>query len=134
MIPAQRLMLRGRQRAESLMLDACTVRPVTGNATDSLTGVVSTTYGAPVYSGKCKLQRFRGAFPSNPQAGEHQWTVAPLELHLPVAGSSAVSTGHVVEVTGSVDPENVGRVFRVRSGDRKSFQTAIRFALEEVVA
>jgi hypothetical protein len=134
MIPALRLALRGRLQAEALMVDACTVRPVSGSATDPVTGVVSTTLGAPVYAGKCKLQRQRGAFPSTPDAGEHRWTVAPLELHLPVAGSGAVETGHVVVVSASVDPENVGRRFRVRSGDRKSLQTAIRFQLEEVVA
>lgn len=115
------------------MVDACTVKPVAGNATDPSTGVVTTTYGAAVYTGKCKFQRQRGAYPSNPEAGEHRWTVAPLELHLPVAGSGAVSTGHVVEVTASVDPELVGKRFRIRAGDRKTFATATRFSLEEVV-
>lgn len=134
MIPALRLVMRGRRQAEALMVDTCRIRPVAGNSTDPVTGVVTTTYGAAVYQGKCKLQRQRGAFPSTPDAGEHRWTVAPLELHLPVVGSGQVETDHVVDVTASIDPENVGRRFRVRSGDRKSLQTAIRFQLEEVVA
>lgn len=115
------------------MVDACTVKPVTGQATNTTTGVVTPTYGAPVYTGKCKIQRLRGAFPSNPDAGEHRWTVASVELHVPVAGTAGIKTGHLVTVTSSVDPDNVGRQFRVRSGDRKTFQTAIRFQLEEVV-
>lgn len=129
---ARGAMLRGRRQAEALMLDACTVKPVTGHTTNPTTGVVTSTYGTAVYTGKCKLQRQRGAFPSTPEAGGHQWTVAPLELHLPVSGSAAVSVGHVVEITASVDPALVGKMFRVRAGDRKSFQTAIRFQLEEV--
>jgi len=32
-----------------------------------------------------------------------------------------------------VDPQNVGRKFRVKSGDRKSLQTAIRLIVDEVV-
>jgi hypothetical protein len=134
MTAAIRLVERGRRAAEALMVDACVIRPVVGNVTDPATGQVTTSYGAPVYQGKCKIQRLRGAFPSTPDAGEHRWTVAPLELHLPVAGTAAIETGHIVEITAAVDPENVGRRFRVRSGDRKSLQTAIRFQLEEVVA
>jgi hypothetical protein len=126
-------LLRGRVRAEALMVDACTIRPATAHATDTSTGVVSTTYGDPVYSGRCKVQRLRGAFPSNPEGGEHRWTVAPAEVHVPVAGTAGIRVGHLIEITASLDPNIVGRLFRVRSGDRKTFQTAIRLQVEEVV-
>lgn len=130
---AAALVRRGRRHAEALMVDVCVIRPVAGHTTDTTTGAVSTTYGAPVYSGKCKLQRQRGAAPSNPDAGEHRWTVSPLELHLPVDGTGALTTGHVVEMTASIDPALVGKRYRLRAGDRKTFQTAIRFVLEEVL-
>jgi hypothetical protein len=119
----------GRRRAEALMLDTCRIRAITGNSTDPSTGAVTPTYGSVLYQGKCKLQNQR-AFPSTPDAGEHQFTTTPNDLHLPVTAPSTVTTG--VEITASVAPLNVGRTFRVRSGDRKSLQTAIRFQVEEV--
>jgi hypothetical protein len=115
------------------MADTCTIRPVDGVTTDPDTGVVSPAYGDPVYSGRCKLQQMRGSFPSTPEGGEHRWSVGPLEVHLPVAGTAGVAVGHVVEVAESFDPDNVGRVFRVRGGDRKTFATAVRFQVEEVL-
>jgi hypothetical protein len=114
------------------MVDTCRIQRVTGTTTDPVTGVVSSTYGT-VYEGRCKIQRFRGTFPSNPAAGEHSWTVAPIELHVPVAGTAAIGTGDLVVVTASFDPLNVGREFRVRTHDRKSLQSALRLAVEEVV-
>jgi hypothetical protein len=125
-----RLVRAGRRQAEALMLDRCTIKAVTGNTTNP-DGTVTPTYSAPVYTGRCKLQNWR-SFPSNPDAGEHQWTVTPTFLHLPVAVSGTVGTGHLVEITSAVDPVNVGREFRIRSSDRKSLMTAIRFQVEEV--
>lgn len=127
-----RLVRAGRRQAESLMLDACTIKPVTSNTTNPTTGAVTPVYGAAVYTGKCKIQNQR-SFPSTPDAGEHKWTLSPNELHLPVVGTAAVDTGHIVEITASaLDPANVGRRFRVKAGDRKSLQTAIRLLVEEV--
>jgi hypothetical protein len=124
--------LRGRRRAEAQMLDACTIRPITGHGpADPDTGVVPTLYGAAVYTGKCKIQTQK-PFPSTPDAGEHLWTVGPLYLHLPVVGSENVATGHEVQITASVDPANTGRIFRVKSGDRKTYATAYRPLVEEV--
>lgn len=114
------------------MLDTCRVRKVTGNTTDPVTGVVTPAYGPAVYQGKCKLQQLRGSLPSTPDAGEHRWTVGPLELHVPVTGTGAIQTGMVADILTSVDPANVGRVLRIRIGDRKSFQSALRLAVEEV--
>ncbi|MBB1153995.1 DUF6093 family protein [Amycolatopsis dendrobii] len=124
--------LRGRRAAEALMLDTCRIRAVTGDTTDPDTGVVTPAYGDPVYTGKCKIQAQKSVFPSTPDAGEHQWTVVPMELHLPVDGTEAVGTGLVAEITASVDPVNVGRIFRIRSGDRKTLQTALRCQVEEI--
>ncbi len=124
--------MAGRRAAEALMQDTCVIRPIVGEATDPTTGVVTPVYGAPVYEGKCKLQQPKGGYPSNPDAGEHQWTLVPLFLHLPVDGSGSVEVDHHVEMTGSFDPRNVGRVLRIRSSDRKTFATATRFVVEEV--
>jgi hypothetical protein len=129
---AGRLALAGRRRAEAIMVDQCTIRPITGHGpADPDTGVVPTLYGAALYAGKCKIQTQK-PFPSSPDAGEHLWTVGPLYLHLPVVGSENVATGHEVQITASADPANVGRIFRVKSGDRKTYATAYRPLVEEV--
>ncbi|OQO89926.1 hypothetical protein B1813_18985 [Saccharomonospora piscinae] len=129
---AQEAVLAGRRAAEAVMHDSCVIRPIVGDTTDPTTGVVTPVYGQPVYEGKCKLQQPKGGYPSTPDAGEHQWTLVPLFLHLPVDGSAAVSVDHLVEITSSFDPHNVGRVLRIRSADRKTFATATRFVVEEV--
>ena len=114
------------------MLDTCRIRAVTGTTTDPVSGVVTPTYGPVLYQGKSKLQS-QQPFPSNPDAGEHQWTPTPLYLHLPVTVSAAaVVPGLFVEILSSVDTVNVGRQFRVRSNDRKTLQTAVRVLVEEV--
>ncbi|SFO59754.1 DUF6093 family protein [Amycolatopsis rubida] len=127
-----RLVRAGRRQAEALMLDTCRIRAVTGDTTDPDTGQVTPAYGDPVYTGKCKIQNQKAAYPGNPDAGEHQWTVTPVELHLPVTGTGSVGSGLVAEITASVDPANVGRTFRIRSGDRKTLQTALRCQVEEI--
>lgn len=129
---AVRLAAAGRRQAEAIMVDTCRIRQVTGETiTDPVTGQVTPEYGDPVYEGRCKIQNQR-SFPSTPDAGEHQFTLTPNELHLPVAGTGGVATGQLVEITASVDPVNLGRKFRIRSGDRKSLQTALRCQVEEI--
>lgn len=123
---------RMRAAAESLMVDACVIRRIVGETTDPTTGVVSPVYGAPVYEGKCKLQQPRGGYPSTPDAGEHQWTLVPLFLHLPVEAGGGVKVDDRVEITASSDPSNTGRVLRVRSLERKTYATAARYLVEEV--
>ena len=112
------------------MVDVCEVRRTDPDASPVTNpdGTVSRP-STIVYSGRCKVQSSR-PWPSRPDAGEHSWTVLPLEVHFPVTAD--VRTGDVVTVTSSFDPLNVGRVFRVTSGDRKTFQTAYRPRVEEV--
>ncbi|MBX6360101.1 MAG: hypothetical protein IRZ03_08480 [Acidobacterium ailaaui] len=125
---------RGRRAAEALMVDQCTIRAESDEVTtDPVTGVVTPVPGKVVYTGRCKLQLTRGAFPSTPEGGEHRWSMAPLEVHIPVSGTSAVNANCVIEVTASSDPANVGRRFRVRAGDRKTFGTSIRLIVDEVI-
>lgn len=139
---AARLARRGQRRAESLMADECTIRPVTGETTDPVTGVVTPIYGALVYGpnvlpseGKCKVQNQRLRYPEEPNAGEHSFLTAVTEIHLPVADdASSVRAQHVIEITASLNAANVGRRLRVKSLDLKTYQTAVRLITEEVLA
>lgn len=118
----------GRQLAESLMTDTCVIRRKSGRATDPTTGVVGDVW-TPVWGGPCKLQE-RETQARNAQAGERVVVVARPELHVPV-DSPLVQVDDVAEVTGSLDPENVGRRVRIASLPVGSQKTARRYPVEE---
>lgn len=129
---AQTTVLRGRQAAEALMLDACTVRRVTGTSTNDSTGVVTPAH-TTVYTGKCKLQR--PAAGGRHDVAEASVVVAPLELHLPVAGSETVTVDDVATVTASaMDTGLIGRVLRVVGPAGASLRTARRLPVIEVAS
>lgn len=130
--------LKGRRRAESLMVDACTVEHATGQTLDE--DPASPTYGQyvttyeTVYQGRCKVQMNSGV-PSTPRAGGQEFTIQRTEVHLPVVGSEGVRPDHRVTVTAAtLDAGLVGRVYTVASIPAKSFATARRLVCEEVTA
>ena len=124
--------LRGREAAEALMLDACTVTRPGDPVTDPDTGSV-TPGSTLVYSGPCKVQQTISQA-SNPSAGGHSFTVQDSRVDFPVtAGPLAVDD--VVTMAASVlDPQMVGRVFRVTELFHKSYATAQRTTVSEVVS
>lgn len=131
--------LRGRQKAESLMQDSCTVQHLTGSSTDQETGVVTPAYST-VYSGTgpggggpCKVQQANPAT-SPTDVGEAAVFVGQLTLHLPVSTASAlVAPDDLVTVTACVlDASLVGKTFRLRGPAHKSYATARRFPMIEV--
>ena len=121
----------GRRQAEALMFDACTVdRP--GPPVTDADGVVSPSLER-IYTGPCKVQQTI-AQSSSPTAGGHSFTVQSTRWDTPVsAGPFAVND--VVTMTGAVlDPQLVGRVYRVVELFHKSGATAQRVRVEEVSA
>jgi len=122
--------LRGREAAESLMIDACTVHRPGDPITDPETGNV-TPGSTLVYSGPCKVQQTISQA-SNPNAGGHSFTVQDSRVDFPVA-AGPLAVDDVVTVTASVmDPQLVGREMRVVELFHKSFATAQRTRVEEV--
>jgi len=124
------MVLRGRARAEALMIDTCLVRRPGEDQTDWQTGNVSPTY-TPVYEGKCKVQ-LTAAQSTSPEAGEAQFTVQSLRVDVPVS-AGPLQVDDTVTITASVlDPQLVGSVFRVVELFRKSMATAQRTRVEWV--
>ena len=123
---------RLRAEAELLMFDACTVDRPGPPVTDPDTGAVTPALSR-VYEGKCKVQQTI-AQSSSPIAGGHSFTVQNTRWDTPVsAGPFAVDD--VVTMTGAVlDPQMMGRVYRVVELFHKSGATAQRVRVEEVVA
>jgi hypothetical protein len=131
---------QGRQSAEAGMLDDCRITRGGGATTiDPATGLPVTTSPTTVYGGtgdhtqdRCKLQT-TDLKPSYESSGEHAYTLTRMELHIPV-GAGPVKPGDDVEITASaLDARNVGRKFRISAGFSKTYATAQRLPVEEVI-
>jgi hypothetical protein len=111
------------------MVDACTVRAVTGVTVNGTTGVSTPTYST-LYTGKCKVQS-DSPRAANPDQGGTTMTVQRSRVDFPV-GSFTPAIGHVITITASdLDPGLVGRMFRVVALLHKSMATTYRLAVEE---
>lgn len=133
MVNAGPALARGRAAAESLMVDACTIRRRISEATDPLTGVVTPTYST-VYTGACKVQQSTlGAASAPADPGEASVRLVAYTLHLPVATSTGLRDGDEATITSSAhDPDLVGRVFTIVGSAGKSYATARRLEVQEV--
>lgn len=124
--------LRGRLAAEALMVDSVTIQRATGTSTNDTTGVVTPTYST-IYTGACKVQRSAGG--GRRDVAEASVVVTQLELHLPIAGSTAVAVDDLATITAStMDPGLVGKVFRISGPADGTFRTARRLPVIEVTS
>lgn len=124
-----------RAQAESLMTDTCIIRRATGNTTpDPVTGSDVPEY-ADLFTSKCKVQA-RSLQALAAEAGGRTATTVRLELHLPLSAAAA-QTYDVAEITavGALsDVQLLGRKFTIAAPVAKSFATARRYEVEEVVS
>lgn len=122
------------QDAESMMLDACTIGRPGKPVTDPDTGIVTTpetlVYGTPAAPAPCKVQTW-DPVESTREVGEAVKTVQRYAVHIPVA-SYAPKTGDIVTLTrAAIDPNLVGRRYRVTKLLHKTMATAYRLGVEE---
>lgn len=127
----------GQAMAEALMTDTVTIRRIDPDAPptqDPDTGTTSPTY-ADLFTSPCKVQaRALGALTA--EAGGRTATTVRVELHLPLS-ADALETFDVAEITAVgplSDPQLVGRKFTITAPVAKSFATARRYEVEEVVS
>ena len=117
------------------MTDTVTVTYATGTMTqDPDTGSETPEY-ATRFTSKCKVQA-RQLQARQEEVGGRTATTVSVELHLPIS-APAVEVGDLCEITavGSLsDVQLLGRVFRVVAPVAKSFATARRFDVTEVVS
>jgi O-succinylbenzoate synthase len=114
------------------MVDACEVHRLGVPVTDYLTGQV-TASRVLVYSGRCKVQQTISQA-SNPSSGGHAYTVQDVRWDTPVGSGPFLVDDEVVVTAAVLDPQLVGRVYRVSELFHKSGATAQRVRVEEVVA
>lgn len=132
---ATAVLMRGRRRAERLMILRCTIRRVTGETTDRNTGKVVET-AELVYPnadhpvGRCKITSYEGHEQERDVAG---WSATQqrLAIHLPV-GAYDVRVGDIIEITESpLDPRLVGRKYRTaQEAPYRTFATADRVFID----
>jgi hypothetical protein len=126
---AASVLARGRAAAEALMVDSCSIRRKTGESTTA-GGVVTPTYGDPLYAGKCRIQQSAGQAQQQ-DPGEAYVLMLRLEVQLPMS-VTGLEPEDVVTVTASVHDEDlVGRVFIVRDLAHATHKTARRVQVME---
>lgn len=124
--------LQGRIAAETLMVDACTIRRATGTASSDVTGAVTPTY-TTLYAGKCRVQQTVPV--SKPaEVGQAAIWLQRLQLQLPMAVTGIQSDDLVTVTASALDAELASRTFRVRELGHKTHMTARRLQIEEVTS
>lgn len=120
-----------RAMAESMMVDACTIRRKTGETIDEGGAVVPTH--DTLYEGKCKVQSTESLDPRSPEVGGHSFTIQRLRVDVPVARSDEDYRPQVGDVAAidaaAYDPHLVGQEFRVTGLLHKTMATAYRLAV-----
>lgn len=117
------------------MADECVIRRTVGppGPLDPETGERAAAPVAEVYAGRCKVQTYE-AHESKPQAGEHVWTVQRYHVHVPIEVGPIAVDDRIEIVAATLDPTLAGRTYRVSGLLHKSYATAQRLLVDEVVA
>lgn len=126
------VLARGRAAAEAGMVDACTVEHPTGESTGP-GGVITATYAAPFYSGKCQVQ-ITAETGQTVDVGEAHRIVTRKTVKLPIS-VLGVREGDRITITAAAhDPDLAGRVYTVRDVEAKTYLTARRVTVTEVTS
>lgn len=134
MITVTELITGGRVEAEALMVDACQISgPGTGPVFNEATGLYTSTPGPLLYSGKCKRQTTQ-RFEQTAASGDHLFMESRLILHLPVSAPQVPSGSAVLMTACPNDPHSVGQQLVVAGPAGKTWATAQRLNVSEVVA
>jgi hypothetical protein len=132
---AESATLAGQAAAEQFMVDTCTIVRVTGVTTDPVNGRPTETT-APVYAGKCRIQQHtgsgRGAAGNRADVGEASVVQVTFELQLPMSAARVLVEDRVTITASALDPQLVGRVWRVAGQAAKTHATSRRVEIREV--
>lgn len=113
------------------MVDAGELRaPDTKGSIDETTGQYAAIPGTLKYSGMAKVQTTDTIGNAN-DAADRVVMETRFEVHLPMSAPAAAVDDVWTCTTSVLDPQLVGRRFRVASLVHKSFMTARRLAVEE---
>lgn len=130
-VTAESATLQGRAAAEALMVDACRIeRPDGAGAVNEVTGRVEPRWAA-VYEGACRFQQ-PALLTVLAETPGLQSTLQRFVVSVPIEVAAARVGDRVTATACRLDPQVVGRQFRVIALHHKSQATARRFTAEEV--
>lgn len=126
----------GRTAAESLMRDECSVTYLYGDPVKDPETGKETRQSATRLTSKCKVQVSNVSLSvRDTSAGGTLTAVARAEIHLPYY-TQGVQPGDLITIT-SIGPETpqsvLGRKFRVAGYNPKSYATALKLQVEDVL-
>lgn len=121
----------GRLAAERLMLDTVLVVRLSDGPDDPLTGA-PTKAETVLYAGKAKRQTYE-AYEENPVAGGHKFVVQRYQAHFPIDAFNPRPGDVIRWVASALNPILPGTVDRIPASFKKSFGTAMRLNVDEVV-
>lgn len=128
---------RGRAAAAVLMEDTVRVWRPTGQQTTNGRGKtvdeLRIVYGDP--DGAPAKAQNDASYPSSPDlgGGVARVTARVAQVHFPPYGTADVQTGDLVEFVDSRNPRLVGVWMRLRSDEDKTWTTAVRMNVQEVL-
>lgn len=125
----------GRMAAEALMCDTGIMRRPTGRAVQDPVTDREVEILTDLFTGRCRIQA-SGMQAATAQAGARTTVTTRIQLHLPVSAPE-VRVGDIWEVTAVGDLSDLqllGSRFRVVAPVAKTFATARRLDVEELVA
>lgn len=130
-MPVNILVAAGRARALSIMVDSATITRSATTFTNQDTGA-RTQSVTTIYTGRCRIQQQMPGSASASEPGEAHLLMLQLSVQLPMS-VQGVQPGDIVTITASqMDPELVGRTFRVNALSHKTHGTSRRLAVQEV--
>lgn len=122
----------GRIAAKGGMIDTCTIRRRTGEATDP-NGYVTPVW-TTVYAGACRIQQ-TVTDPREETPGQDRVLMVRRDLQLPVDASPNVRADDIATIDSCVhDADLVGRRFVIRGEMAKTEATARRLDVEEITS
>lgn len=131
---ASSAVLRGQAAAERNMIDTCTVQHQTGESTGA-GGVVTTTYGAAFYSGKCQVQILsQTEAGQGKDVGEAYRIVSRRVVKLPMSVTGVVEGDRITITASALDAALVGKVYVARDIEAKTYLTSRRVTVLEITS
>lgn len=120
----------GRAMVAGLMRDACAVARGGVPTYDEASGAYTTSPGATVYAGPCRVKAPTTAA-RQVDAGQAAVSLRMLDVALPFEASGPVRIGDLLTVTSSDDPWLTGKTFSVAGVSYSATATARHLTVED---
>lgn len=129
---ADSVLIRAQAAALALMVDSCVITRLSSTASNPETGSTLSVY-TTIYSGVCRIQQ-RSILARAFNVAEAEVYMVRLELHLPVSVTGVLADDVVAVTASRHDPDLLTHSFRTRELGHKTYASARRFELIEVLS